>query len=177
MTTQEYLATPETVVPQELAYGVLRVAESPLPIHQKAVAELFRALDSHVRARGLGEMWLSPLDVILDHERALVVQPDLLFISRERSSIVTDRVRGAPDLVVEVLSPNPRIGRLDERLGWFATYGVRECWAVHQLEKRLEVLRFDQGRIASRVSFVENAPIRSSVLPDFTRTLRSMLGW
>jgi Uma2 family endonuclease len=76
-------------------------------------------------------VWLSPIDVILDAERALVVQPDLLVVSEARRAIVQDRVRGAPDLMIEVLSPNPRVGSIAERLRWFARYDVRECWLVH----------------------------------------------
>ncbi|MBK9241221.1 MAG: Uma2 family endonuclease [Acidobacteria bacterium] len=63
-----------------------------------------------------------------DRAQALVLQPDLLFVSASRGDIVTDRIHGAPDLVIEVLSPRPRIGELDERVGWFARYGVREIW-------------------------------------------------
>jgi Uma2 family endonuclease len=142
MTTAEYLRTPESLVPAELIYGTLRVAESPLPRHQAVVLDLAMALVSHVRERQLGSVWISPLDVILDAERALVVQPDLFFISNERSHILTDRVRGAPDLIVDVLSPHPRIGKLGERIGWFQEYGVRECWLIHQLQRRVEVLNF-----------------------------------
>ena len=100
MTIDEYLRTPETVVPAELRFGVLRVAESPTPRHQSAVARIFRALDGYVGARGIGEVWLAPLDVILDDERALIVQPDLMFISNDNARIVSDRVRGAPDDMV-----------------------------------------------------------------------------
>jgi Uma2 family endonuclease len=98
----------------------LRVAESPLPRHQAVVFDLGLALAEHVRERRLGEVWLAPLDVILDAERSLIIQPDLFFVSNERGHIMRDRVRGAPDLVVEVLSPNPRIGKLGERIEWFA---------------------------------------------------------
>jgi len=177
MTTAEYLATPETVQPQELAYGVLRVADSPMPIHQRAVLAVARALDAHVRERRLGEVWVSPLDVILDYEAALVVQPDLFFVSNERSQIVTVRVRGAPDLVIEVLSPHPRVGYLEERVGWFARYGVRECWLLHQFERRLEILRFDDGAIVERRSLQASEPIRSAVLPGFERSLDAILDW
>jgi Uma2 family endonuclease len=177
MTTTEYLNTPETVNPQELIYGVLRAAEAPTPSHQAAVGNLFLALAVHVREQHIGNVWLSPIDVILDEAQALVVQPDLLFISHGRSEIVRDRIRGAPDLVIEVLSPNPRIGYLDERIAWFAQYGVRECWLLHQFKRQLEVLVFASGRVSERRWFHEADPIQSAVLPSFQRTLGSILGW
>jgi Uma2 family endonuclease len=76
-----------------------------------------------------------------------------------------------------VLSPNPRIGTLDERIAWLAEYGVRECWLLHQFERRLEVVRFADRAVLERVSFDERTPIRSSVLPAFTRRLGSILRW
>ena len=177
MTTAEYLRTPESLVPTELIYGRLRVVDAPMPRHQRAVRDLCFALVEHAETRRLGEVWISPVDVILDAARALIVQPDLFFISNERSAILTDRVRGAPDLVVEVLSPNPRIGKLGERIGWFQEYGVRECWLIHQIDRRVEVLNFDGSNVIARATFDERTPIRSHVLPDFDRTLGSMLRW
>ena len=175
VTIDEYFATPETVNPSELAFGVLRVADAPTPRHQSAVAQLFLALREHVRARRLGQVWLSPLDVVLDEERALVVQPDLMFISNNREWIVKDRVRGAPDLVIEVLSPNPRIGRTDEHVQWFAEYGVRECWLVYQDQKRLSVITFEERRIGERRLIGFHEPITSSLLPDFSLSLEDIL--
>src|SRR6266702_2397528 len=105
MTTIEYLQTPETVLPRELAFGVLRVADSPVVRHQRVVRDLTIALTAFARAHRLGEVLPAPMDVILNHDANLVVQPDLLFVSAERSEIVADRIYGAPDLVVEVLSP------------------------------------------------------------------------
>jgi Uma2 family endonuclease len=177
MTTAEYLRTPESLMPTELIYGTLRVAESPLPRHQAVVLDLAMALTPHVQERRLGQIWISPLDVILDAERALIIQPDLFFISNERSYILLDRVRGAPDLIVEVLSPHPRIGKLGERIGWFQEYGVKECWLIHQLEYRVEVLNFVGTNVIERASFDNRTPIRSRVLPEFDRTLGSMLRW
>ena len=189
MTTAEYLNTPEVVYPQELVYGVLRAADAPAPSHQAAVGDLFIALAAHVRDEQSGDVWLSPVDVILDAAQALIVQPDLVYISNGRRDIVSDRIRGAPDLVVEVLSPNPRIGNLDERVAWFAQYGVRECWLLHQFDRRLELLVFSastgldaagRGRartVSERRVFEERDPIRSTVLPGFSRTLGAMLRW
>lgn len=177
MTTMEYLATPETAFPQELAYGVLHVAESPTARHQAAVGDLYVALREHVQASGLGQVWLSPLDVILNYDKHLVVQPDLLFISSGRSHIVTDRGRGAPDLVVEVLSPNLRVGKVIDHLRWFAESGVPECWHVHLTQRWIEVLRFSDGVIASRTRFSDRERIRSSVLPGFDRNFTSIIGY
>ena len=168
MTVDEYLRTPETVLPAELRFGILHVAESPTPRHQSAVARLFLVLNAYVRARDIGQVWLSPLDVILDEERALVVQPDLMFISKQREWIVQDRVRGAPDLAIEVLSPNPRVGATHERLQWFAEYGVRECWLVHLDRHDVTVLNVANRRVASRRVFQRRASIVSQVFPEFT---------
>jgi Uma2 family endonuclease len=175
MTTAEYLNTPESALPTELVYGAMRVADAPTPHHQAAVLDFAVALDAHVRAQGIGEIWLAPLDVILDAERALVVQPDLLFISNERERIITDRVRGAPDMVLEVLSPFARVGDLQQRLGWFAYYGVRECWVLHLYQRRLEIVSCGDGAIIRRTPFHVADPIQSAVLPAFSRPLASIL--
>jgi Uma2 family endonuclease len=177
MTTLEYLQTPETVLPRELAYGVLRVADSPVVRHQRVVRDLTIALTAFVRAARVGEILPAPMDVILDHDANLVVQPDLLFVSAERSEIVGDRICGAPDLVVEVLSPHPRIGRLDERIEWFARYGVRECWLIDLPRRQTVVLSLADGRVAHRRLVAPNSPIRSEVLPGFDLTPVNLFGW
>ena len=175
MTVDDYFNTLETLKPMELAFGRLRVADSPTPRHQSAVLQLLLALDAHVRHRHLGQMWVAPLDVVLDDRRALIVQPDLFFISNERAWIVTDRVRGAPDLILEVLSPSPRIGTTEERVLWFAEYGVRECWLVHQDQREVEVLQFADRRVATRFVCRRRQPIVSSVLPEFNAPLGDLL--
>jgi len=98
-----------------------------------------------------------------------------MFISNERSAIVSDRVRGAPDLMLEVLSPHLRVGKVAEHLEWFARYGVRECWHVHKDDKRVSVIRFDRGKVRSRHIVGGDQPIPSTVLPDFGLSLREIL--
>ena len=176
MTVEEYFAyTPYTLKPMELVHGAVRVADAPKPRHQSAVAELFRALDPHVRARRLGKVWLAPLDVVLSERDRLVVQPDLFFVSAARAWIVDDRVRAVPDLVIEVLSPNPRIGQTDERVGWFGRYGARECWLVHEDHRTITVIVFENRRESSRRTFQRREPVVSTVLPEFTLSLDEIL--
>ena len=167
MRTNEYFRTPETLRPQELVYGYVREAAAPSAVHQRTVGALYVVLRQYLRETGAGEVWLSPLDVVLDADRDLVVQPDLSVVLREHADIVTDRIWGAPDLVIEVLSPRPRIGTVEERLGWFATYGVRECWLVDLAGSRIEVLQFRDGAILSAI-FEPTEPIASAVLPGLT---------
>lgn len=177
MTIAEYFQTPETVLPRELAFGVLRVADAPSTSHQRIVRDLALALAPFVRDHRLGEVLFAPTDVILDADAALVVQPDLLFVSEERRQIVTDRVVGAPDLVIEVLSPHPRIGHLQERVGWFARYGVRECWLVDLPELSIAVLSLTNHGVASRTLHRSADPIRSPLFEGFRLTPLEIFGW
>jgi len=175
LTTDEYLKTPETLNPTELIYGVLRVAEAPTVWHQQAVGAFYLALAPHVRERRLGRVLLSPLDVIFDWDRALILQPDLVFISHARWHVHRQRIVCAPDLVLEVLSPHPRIGKLQERIDWFAEYGVREIWLLHQKSERFEVLRAANGRVVNRETINYLTPIASEVLPEFRLTAHDIL--
>jgi Uma2 family endonuclease len=77
--------------------------------------------------------------------------------------------------VIEILSPDPRVGRINDRLQWFARYGVRECWLLHLLDDVVEVVQFESGGIASRSSYGAAQRIDSAVLPGFDRTLGSIL--
>ena len=175
MTSLEYFNTPESLLPTELAFGTLLVRDSPSSAHQGAVGSFFVALREHVRTRALGDVWVAPLDVVLDEARALIVQPDLLYVSHDRADIVRKRVYGAPNLVVEVLSPQPRVGDLDRRLEWFAAYGVEECWAYDQSAQRLTIIAFAEGRVTSQTAVELDDAIVSECLPEFCLTLREVL--
>jgi Uma2 family endonuclease len=175
LTTSDYFLTPEVVAPQELVWGMVREAAAPTPRHQWAVGEFFFWLRLHVREQRLGQVLMAPLDVVLDGPRALVVQPDVVVVLQERRHIVTDRVWGAPDIALEVMSPRPRIGTLDERLDWFARYGVRECWLVHQPQRECEIVGFAGGRVVSRRVFGGGDPLESAVLPGFRMAVADVL--
>ena len=177
MTTAEYFQTGETVLPRELAYGVMRVAESPTIHHQRVVRDITIALHAHVRPRMLGEVLPAPMDVILDYDAALVVQPDILYVEASRAHIMDDRVNEAPDLVVEVLSPRPRLGAIDERVGWFATYGVRECWLVDLPQRSITVLTFERGSTVQREVVTKWQRVPSAVPPALELTPADIFGY
>lgn len=163
ISVDDYFKMPETTRPQELVYGVVREPPTPFDGHQSVVVRLTVLLDTHVRERGLGRVY-PPLDVVLDREAALIVQPDLLFVSNERAWIVRGHVWGAPDLVVEVASPSTAYRDRTLKLAWYGRYGVRECWLVDPKEQRVEVVDLTTS---NREKFSGKTPIVSRVLPEF----------
>lgn len=178
LTTAEYLQTAESMRVQELIFGVLNVvAESPTVRHQDLLLELAVLMRVFVGQHKLGTVHIAPLDVVLDPARALILQPDLFFVSNWRRTIITDRVWGAPDLVVEVLSPHPRIGELKDRLHYFSLYGVRECWLIHQLSRDIEVLQLDTTGVTSRQTFSGLDRIQSTVLERFALSPEVLSCW
>jgi Uma2 family endonuclease len=78
------------------------MSPAPHPDHQRIVRSFFKRLDQLVESEQLGEVLFSPVDVVLTPHR--VVQPDVLFIAKERAGIITSHIAGAPDLVMEVIS-------------------------------------------------------------------------
>ena len=165
MTTREYLLGAETLERRELRWGTLVREPAPRYGHQAVLTNLTLALALHVREHALGRVCVSPVDVVLDDERALVLQPDLIFVATDRLSILRDRVWGAPDLVVEVLSPgSARRDRVEKRR-WYRQYGVREYWIVDASARRIDVLVLQQPR-SRRRQFAERAALTSTVFPD-----------
>src|SRR5436190_11510182 len=175
LTTEDYLGKAPTRLPQELVFGYVRDAPAPSWWHQDVVGDLYVCLRRHLETTGAGRVCMSPVDVVLDRASGLVVQPDLVVVRRERQHIIEECVRGAPDLVIEVLSPSVRIGSLDERLAWFARYGVRECWLVHRVEREIDVITFANGAISSRQRIGSGDELRSGVLPGLQATPGSII--
>ena len=173
MTTDEYLSGPEYLRHRELVWGVVREPPSPFARHQLVTTRLSALLDQHVRQHDRGTVLVSPMDVVLDPDRDLVLQPDVMFISGARSSIIRDFVRGAPDLVVEVASPGTARYDRDDKVRWYRAYGVRECWLVDSQRQAVTVL--DLPSHADGVEFRGAAVVRSTVLPLLAHAAEELL--
>ena len=167
ITTDDYFRMPETNRPAELVYGVVREPPTPFSSHQRIVGQLFVLLKAHAAEHHLGEVCVSPMDVVLDKEAGLIVQPDVMFISHERSSIIQNHIWGAPDLVIEVASPGTAYRDRTIKLAWYRKYGVRECWLVYPSEQRVDVV-ICEGTVSE--VFTGAQAIRSHVLADLKVT-------
>jgi Uma2 family endonuclease len=167
LSVPQYLRRPETLIREELWHGWL-VREPAMPVygHQLAVARLTALLYQHVNVPGRG-VCLPGIDVVLDEPAALIVQPDVLVVMKERFHMIRERVWGPPDLVIEVLSPSTARRDRTTKLAWYRQYGVRECWLVdYQLQSRaIEVVDLESVTVPRR--FTGDEPIRSYVLPDW----------
>lgn len=159
-TVDDYLAMPDEYPRYELLEGELIEMVSPTTRHQRILQRLFRALDQHCAARKLGEVFVAPLDVILS--RTVVVQPDVLFISEARRvELIGERITGAPDLVIEILSPATSARDFNQKRKLYARHGVKEYWIVDPDDGTIEIQRL-QGTIFSTLALFEKGQTLTS---------------
>ncbi|HXO26317.1 MAG TPA: Uma2 family endonuclease [Thermoanaerobaculia bacterium] len=140
LTYQDLLRLPDDLLRHELIDGEHYVSPAPAVKHQDIVVNLVRILSIFVRAHRLGKVMVGPVDVLFtEHD---VVEPDVLFVAAAHVDRVRERyVAGAPDLVVEVLSPSNRgFDRIKKRR-LYEAHGVPEYWIVDPPAETLEVYR------------------------------------
>jgi Uma2 family endonuclease len=149
----------------EIIDGQLLMAPAPDTWHQNWVRSLFLVLHSHTSGRQIGEVLISPLDVIFDNENTC--QPDLLFISQARRGMIEKRgVFGAPDLLVEIISPSSvRRDRYDKR-SLYARFGVKEYWMADPANRSLEVHTLNAGAYQLHCCVEEKGIVTSPLLPE-----------
>jgi Uma2 family endonuclease len=153
----------------ELMDGELCMMPAPTTTHQNVSQNIEFLLVQHVRATRCGRVLHAPVDVVIgEGSQRDVVQPDIVFVSPERTAIVTPaEIVGAPDLVVEILSP----GTEDRDRGYKRTLyersGVREYWIVNPDEASIEVYRLSPAGFAAPVRYGPADQLVSAAVPDF----------
>lgn len=148
-------------------------AMSPAPSvnHQKISRKMMLKLGNHLEGRDCCELFSAPFDVRIprqsreDKDIFTVVQPDLCVICDpdkldERGCI------GAPDLVVEILSPGNSKKEIDTKFLLYEEAGVQEYWLVHPMEKAVWVYVLENGRYTTHKPFVEGEDLISKKFPD-----------
>lgn len=153
-TYEDYKHTPEDKR-YELIDGDLIMVPAPRIAHQRNSRDIGLTLVTFVDEKDLGEVFFAPTDVVLSNTD--VVQPDILFVIKERSYIVTeDNIRGAPDLVIEALSPST------------AQRGVSEYWQADTDAKNVTVLTLEDGGYRVASIYGEGQTLVSPLLAGFT---------
>lgn len=155
----------ETNLPVELWDGEITMSPTPTPNHQRIVLRFAKLLEAVIAPTNLGEVFVSPLDVILTQRR--VVQPDVFFISKARLHLVTDRVRCAPDLVLEIISQGSwRRDRVDKK-DLYEQHGVREYWIIDSETQTIEVFALENNAFKLHSKAEYGVTAVSKLLPDF----------
>ena len=173
-TVSDYMTTPEDKRYQ-LLDGEMILAPSPTDRHQAILGELFSALHQFVTENHLGRVRFAPLDVVLsDYD---VAQPDLLFVSNARSNVITEaNIQGAPDLVVEILSPSSVQYHRGYKRTLDGRHGVREYWIVDPEDRTLEVyVSGDQG-LVHRATYRGRDTLTSPLLTGLAVDLEGIFG-
>lgn len=139
---EDYWALPEGA-PVELLRGELVMSPAPKSSHQIVVGELYVRLHAAALRSG-GLCLVAPADVILSEDT--ILQPDVLYVAKDRRGIIGDRVNGPPDLIIEVLSAGAERRDRVQKLNLYAQYGVPEFWIVDPRAQSIDFLLLDQGR-------------------------------
>ena len=146
----------------ELINGRLEEMPAPTTEHQRILGRLYKTLDEFVERAKLGDVLISPIEVVLS--KSTVIQPDILFVSKERLGVVKDRIFGPPDLVVEIVSPSSYVKDRYEKFRIYEEYGVKEYWVVLPREKVIEVWCLRDGKYVLHTVAVEKGEVESCIL-------------
>lgn len=151
----------------ELLNGELGRKSAPKPSHQRIVRKILVAFNAFVEAGKLGEVFSSPIDVFLDEYN--VPQPDLVFVSNARKALVTeDGIMGAPDLVIEVISPSSVVRDRVEKMKLYRQYRIPEYWIVDPSYATVEVYTLAENEYDLLAYAIETGTVHSKVLTGFS---------
>ena len=168
LTYDDFLLLPDDGQRHELIDGEHYVTPSPVPRHQVVAGNLYYLIRHHLETHPAGHVYFAPLDVVFSNYD--VVEPDLLFVSNARGNVVTQQhVRGAPDLVIEILSPGTR--RRDETLkrDLYQRFDVSEYWVVDPVADIVHVYRGLAAR--EKLSAAADDHLTSPLLPGLSLAL------
>ncbi len=166
LTYEDYILFSDDGHRHEILDGEHRVTPAPVPKHQRVSMALSLGLGPFIRDHHLGELLAAPIDVLLSKHD--VVQPDLIFISRARAAIITEKnIHGAPDLAIEILSERTRLHDEHLKRQRYEELGVREYWLVDRFRKMIQIYRRNGGRfeLAAELSGEANDVLTTPLLP------------
>ncbi len=165
---------PETSLPVELWNGEIIMSPAPHPKHQDIVLNFAQRLKAFAAGGKLGKVYVSPVDVVLTQRR--VVQPDVLFITRNRLEIIKDRIDGVPDLAMEVISETSWQRDRIQKKALYEQFGLPEYWIIDPDSETIEVFALIKGLYQQHSRAVGAQIAKSKLLPGFSLTFKDLLG-
>ena len=165
-TYQDYLDLPEDGKRYEVINGDLIMVPGPNTDHQDVSGNLEFELRMVVKKHPIGKVFDAPYDVVLNENN--VFQPDIIFVSNENSKIITEKnITGAPDLIIEILSPQTGYYDLTEKKEIYAEFGVKEYWIVDPKKKWIETHINDNNKFKLKQRSEKQGTLKSTLLEGF----------
>ena len=156
----------------ELIDGVIYDMTPPSRIHQKLIRELYFAIRNHIKSKnGDCEVYTAPFAVFLDSDE-IYVEPDLSIIC-DKNKLDDRGCNGAPDFVIEIVSPSSRKMDYSIKNGKYAASGVREYWIVDPCKERTTIYQFEEDATPTIIPFAE--PIQVGIYNDLYITISELL--
>ena len=151
----------------EIINGSIQMSPAPTPSHQSIVRELAYSILTYIKLhRKNDHIFFAPCDVFLD-EQLNAVQPDIIFISASKASIIRDEaIHGVPDLIIEVLSPGNANHDLITKKEVYQKFGVQEYWVVTPATKETIGFILKSGSYTESGRY--NGKIHSVILDNTT---------
>ena len=148
----------------ELFNGILMKRTTPSPTHQDISLEIVFAIKLFLKQNPIGKMYHAPIDVFFDDYNQS--QPDILFIKEERTFIIDkkDGILGAPDLIVEIISPGSvRLDRVTKK-DLYERFAVKEYWIVDNNNKTIEIYVLKDDKYTAHQFLETEGKVESTVL-------------
>ena len=175
-TYDDYARLPDDGMRYEVVRGELFISPAPRPLHQRVILRLSYLLNAFLVQHNSGEVLTAPIDVLLPKRLGDPVQPDIVVVASERQQIVGDlNIQGAPDLVIEVLSPTNAEHDRTLKYEIYAEAGVTEYWIVDPHERTVEVFVLRDGGYEPRGRYGEGETARSEILDGFTAAIDEII--
>jgi Uma2 family endonuclease len=171
-TYDDYTKLPEGAGYQLIGGDIITIP-SPDIAHQEISGRLVFELHKLVHDKGIGEVFHAPTDVYFSETNTF--QPDILYITKDRIDIIKEsRIEGAPDLVIEILSPTTGYYDLVHKKNTYESSGVKEYWLVDPVEKTIEVLGNSRDGFVVHTRAKGEGTVTSNLVAGFSVDLRTL---
>lgn len=166
-TYEDWLNFPYDGWKYEIIDGELYMSPPPTTDHQRSSVKLVIRMGRYVEDNDLGEILEAPCGVRLPNQ-PVPVEPDIFFIKKERLSIIGEKeVEGAPDLIVEILSPSSINYDREKKFETYQAAGVPEYWLVDYRAKTVEVFTLAKSIYTLAGNYQMGDEVTSEQLPGF----------
>lgn len=144
-TYEDYLTLPNDGKKYQIIGGNLYMSPPPIVYHQTVSRNLEFILWEFVKKHSMGDIFFAPIGVVFDNTN--VVEPDIIYISNEKMGIKKEKaIFGAPDLIIEILSPSTLKVDVLLKKTLYQRFGVREYWMIDPKKKKVEVYFLEEGQ-------------------------------